>query len=94
MNCNAARRTLGAEPHTTHPELEEHLGTCPACAQYGREMRRLEENILRALALEPAALRSDGPPRAHMRIVPTGPRRAGSRTVLAGAPQYDRELLG
>ncbi len=84
MICSTARHTIGAEPRTTSPELEDHVRACAACAEYRREMRILDDNILRALALEPAALRSDGAARAHVRAVTSGTELVRSRRFLAG----------
>jgi hypothetical protein len=88
MICSTSRRTIGAEPRATSPELEEHVRACAACADYRREMRVLDDNILRALALEPAALRSDGAARAHVRAVPSSTELVRSRRFLTGSRRW------
>jgi hypothetical protein len=56
VNCQDARRAIGAEPYATSRELAEHLRGCPACAQFQLEMVALEANIRRALEEPPVAL--------------------------------------
>lgn len=53
MNCGEARLLLGAEPHASTPELEEHLKGCPSCQRLREEMRALEADIRRALEQPP-----------------------------------------
>ena len=61
MNCTEVHLQIGAEPQASTPELEAHLRECAACADYRREMRELDEQILRALQIDLAALESDAP---------------------------------
>jgi hypothetical protein len=65
VNCEEARRLIGAEPYVTSRELAEHLQACPACAQFQLEMVALEANIRRALEEPPVAARA----RARQRAV-------------------------
>lgn len=58
MNCQEARRFIGAEPYVTSRELAEHLQGCPACAEFQLEMVALEANIRRALEEPPVAARA------------------------------------
>lgn len=69
MNCSDVRVVIGAEPGATTAELDRHLGECAACADYRREMIRLDDNIRLALKLDLAALKSDGPARPRVRLV-------------------------
>jgi hypothetical protein len=55
VNCQDARRLIGAEPYVTSPELAAHLQGCPACAEFQLEMVALEANIRRALEQPPVA---------------------------------------
>jgi hypothetical protein len=55
VNCGEARLLIGAEPHASSPELEEHLQGCPACQRLREEMRALDANIRRALEQPPVA---------------------------------------
>jgi hypothetical protein len=52
MNCGDVHLHLGAEPNVTNPQLEAHLRECAECAQFQREMVRLEEKIRRALLID------------------------------------------
>ncbi|MBS0367439.1 MAG: DUF3379 family protein [Proteobacteria bacterium] len=58
MNCTEARLAIAAEPAASSAELEEHLRSCAACQQFRREVRALEADIARALALGPPLPRS------------------------------------
>jgi len=55
MNCEDARRLIGAVPGATSGELAQHLKDCHACADFQLEMVALDANIRRALAMVPAA---------------------------------------
>lgn len=57
MNCEQARMAIGAEPRGGSAELEQHLAGCADCSGYRREMRALEAQLERALALPLAAPR-------------------------------------
>jgi hypothetical protein len=57
VNCDEARRLIGAEPYVTSRELAEHLQGCRACAEFQLEMVALEANIRRALEEPPVAAR-------------------------------------
>jgi hypothetical protein len=51
--CQEAREALGAEPYAQSTDLQTHLGSCPECALFQREMTSLEADIRRALELGP-----------------------------------------
>jgi len=70
MNCTDVQLALGAEPGAMSAEIEGHLRTCAQCAEYQREMLRLDENIRRALLLDVAALRSDSSSRQTVQQPP------------------------
>jgi anti-sigma factor RsiW len=53
MNCEAARRAIGADPALSTAELEAHLQSCAACSQFREEMRALDAQIRRALERPP-----------------------------------------
>src|ERR1700744_4193701 len=53
MNHNEARLLIGADPHSTPPELAEHLADCPECSRFQHEMIALDGNIRRALGQAP-----------------------------------------
>jgi Protein of unknown function (DUF3379) len=78
VNCQDARRAIGAEPYATSQELAEHLRRCPACAQFQLEMVALEANIRRALEEPPVAL----PARRRRRSVVTRSGWALAATVV------------
>jgi hypothetical protein len=68
MKCGDVHLHLGAEPNATSADLEVHLRECAECAQYQREMLRLEEKIRRALmidlpAMQPAPMAMPAPTR-------------------------------
>jgi uncharacterized protein DUF3379 len=73
MKCSDAHLAIGAEPHGTSAELEEHLRVCAACGEYRREMLALDEHIRRALNGDVPALKSDVPTRSHVRLVSSAP---------------------
>ena len=52
MNCNDFRQAIGAQPGLESPELAEHAATCPECARYRDEMRRMDALILQALRVD------------------------------------------
>ena len=66
MNCLEFRRIVGAEPHSTAPEVAEHAANCEACTRYQRQMQQMDQLIQRALAIdvEPARPAAQ-PPRAR-----------------------------
>lgn len=49
MNCLEYRRAIGADPQLVNAELASHAGACPACAEFGAQMRLLDERIAAAL---------------------------------------------
>jgi len=53
VNCGEARLLLGAEPHASTAQLEEHLKGCPSCQRLREEMRALDADIRRALEQPP-----------------------------------------
>jgi hypothetical protein len=52
MNCLEFRRIVGAEPHSTAPEVAEHVAQCAACARYRDELQQMDRLIHRALAID------------------------------------------
>ncbi len=64
MNCSDVHLSLGAEPAAMNPGIEAHVRECAACAQFRREMLRLDDGIRRALLIDVSALRSDERPRS------------------------------
>jgi hypothetical protein len=86
MKCTDAHLAIGAEPHSTSAELDQHLRECASCADYRREMLELDENIQRALKLDLVALKSDAPARARVRLVTDSPPPSApsSRLLAAG----------
>lgn len=98
MNCDEARRLIGADPNGTDPveqrpdgraaELELHLRGCADCSGYRREMRELEARIGRALALPLGGdLPVDAPAPAPARVPArgAGPRHAARLWALAAS---------
>ena len=73
MKCSDAHLAIGAEPHGTSPELEQHLHDCASCAQFRREMRELDAQIHRAMKIDIAALKADSPARPTVRLVSNTP---------------------
>jgi hypothetical protein len=65
MNCDDARRLIGADPRTVPEELAGHLASCTACTRYREEMLVLERDLRRALTL-PAPVRSTSSSRPAM----------------------------
>jgi hypothetical protein len=63
MTHSEARLLIGGDPQTVPPELVEHLGGCPECAQFQREMTALDANIRRALELAPPGAATERPAR-------------------------------
>lgn len=51
MNCLEYRRAIGAEPQLANAELASHAGACPACAEFGAQMRLLDQRIAAALRM-------------------------------------------
>lgn len=70
MNCLEFRRRTGAEPGLASPEVLEHRSTCPACARFQDQMRALDRDIGRALAVDPAKPTRAGAGGAPPRTVP------------------------
>jgi hypothetical protein len=56
MSCREYRLVIGAEPAGSTPELETHLQSCTSCREFRREMRTLDGEIHRALALDVDAM--------------------------------------
>jgi Protein of unknown function (DUF3379) len=78
VNCEDARRQIGAEPGVTSGELAEHLKDCPACAEFQLEMVVLDAHIRRALEKPPGIARA----RRRMAVQP---RWALAASVLVAA---------
>jgi hypothetical protein len=49
MKCEEARLQIGADPAGSSAELDAHVAGCADCSGYRREMRRLEDDLRRAL---------------------------------------------
>jgi hypothetical protein len=45
------RRLLGADPARTSVEIEAHRASCPDCAKYAEDMRKLDRLLVGALAV-------------------------------------------
>lgn len=58
MNCLEYRRAIGADPQLVNAELASHAGACPACADFGAQMRLLDERIAAALRIPVPAAKS------------------------------------
>ena len=83
MNCADVHLALGAEPGLTSPQLEVHLRECAPCAQFRREMLRLDDSIRRALMIDMEALGRDTAVGVAASTA-AGPR-AGASPRLAGS---------
>jgi hypothetical protein len=57
MDCLEFRRRVGAEPSLASAELEAHRRECPACARYQDELRAMDAQIARALAVDAVRIR-------------------------------------
>lgn len=51
MHCLEFRRLAAAEPQRSDAEREAHERTCPACADFSRQMRSLDTRIATALRI-------------------------------------------
>jgi hypothetical protein len=63
MNCLQFRRAAGADPGHLSPDAVSHLETCPACAEYLRELNAMDATIRRALEVPVAARPAERNPR-------------------------------
>jgi len=52
MECLEFRRQCGADPNSGDPAYQAHAESCPACAEYARELRALDGLILQALKID------------------------------------------
>ena len=64
MDCLEFRRRVGAEPALAGDEIEAHRRDCPACARYQDELRAMDAQIARALALDATLIGRRGAPAA------------------------------
>jgi len=65
MECLEFRRAAGADPQRLDAEAAEHLGACPGCAEFLRQLRVLDDRILAALRIPvPEAAVAGGSPGA------------------------------
>jgi hypothetical protein len=78
VTCDEARLLIGAEPHSSSAELEEHLEGCPACRQLREEMRALDADIRRVLEQPPVA-----PPQRTLRAAAWRPWALAASLLLA-----------
>jgi hypothetical protein len=53
MNCLDFRRACLVDPAQHEPAFREHAERCPACGEFLHAQRRAEEQLRRALAVEP-----------------------------------------
>ncbi len=83
MNCSEVHLAIGAEPQNLSAELEQHLRACEPCARYRREMLELDQQIHRALSIDPAALKADTPARPNVRLVASPPVSPSRRPWIA-----------
>lgn len=60
MDCLEFRRRVGAEPSAAGADIEAHRAGCPACARYQDELRAMDAQIARALAVDAARIRKNG----------------------------------
>jgi hypothetical protein len=74
MNCLEFRRRVGAEPAVTDDALVAHRQGCAACARYQDELRAMDGQIARALAVD-----ADG---IHVTVPARAPRPAPDRRRL------------
>lgn len=52
MNCQEFRAIVGAEPQRSNAGIEAHATSCSACTAYRNELRRMDDVLRRALAVE------------------------------------------
>jgi len=52
MDCLEFRRRVGAEPALAGSDIEAHRRECPACARHHDELRAMDAQIARALAVD------------------------------------------
>lgn len=52
MSCRDVRLAIGADPAAASADIESHVAACSACREFRKEMRVLDLNIHRALALD------------------------------------------
>lgn len=87
MKCEQARAAIGAEPRGSSAALEEHLAGCADCSGYQREMRALETQLERALALPV------GNAAAPLKVTPL-PQRVPAAVEPAAAPPASTRWRG
>ena len=71
MNCLEFRRSVGAEPYSTAPEIVAHAAACAQCARYQQEMQQMEALIQRSLQI-PLAAPASSRARATRRVLQWG----------------------
>jgi hypothetical protein len=105
MNCEEVRLQIGADPSATAPSLEAHVAGCADCAGYRHEMRRLDDDLRRAMGGLPVAAGTGvgagvgaappDPPVFGSNVVPLRPASAGapgSAPASARADAYSAPL--
>lgn len=93
MNCREFRHRLLAEPNCSEKDFLEHAATCAECNREHRHALRFEEELFRAMRVEPPEdlesrlLRAVRPGRPHRRRIRDSLWLASAATVLllAGA---------
>jgi hypothetical protein len=70
MNCLEFRRAVGAEPKSRGPDLEAHVRTCPACAEFANQIEALDRKLVAALRVATPAR-----PRRLPLLAPFAPQR-------------------
>jgi hypothetical protein len=74
MNCLEFRRRVGAEPSASDADIGVHRAGCPACARYQDELRDMDVQIARALAVDATHIRKSGAALAPADITARRPR--------------------
>lgn len=85
MNCLEYRRTIGAEPHLVNAELQSHARACAACAEFGAQMRLLDQRVAAALRIPVPAPLAAAPAARHWSRAPLAIAASLLVTVALGA---------
>lgn len=94
MRCNHCRKAVAADPGRPGEDVESHARECAACGAFLSELRSLDRDVARALAIEVPELRvPELPPvdsRATQAVVRLDTRRRNARPL---APRRKRAAL-